>query len=122
MTCASNMGEKVESDGQMVDFKMIILSVFQKELNFISLSVGSSPIVLECIDQCCSVVKGVRFPQTEGKSECRGLCTLINLNAARSVLCFWSGSKYRVTWWELRCKHEGRQRWCGRGRRCAGDG
>lgn len=122
MTCASNMGEKVESDGQMAYFKMIILSVFQKELNFISLSVGSSPIVLECVDQCCSVVKGVRFPQTEGKSECRGLCTLINLNAARSVLYFWSGSKYGVTRWELRCKHEGRQRWCGVESRCAGDG
>lgn len=28
VTCASNMGEKVESDGQMAYFKMIILSVF----------------------------------------------------------------------------------------------
>lgn len=103
MTCASNMGEKVERDGQMAYFKMIILSVFQKEMNFTSLSLGSSLILLECVDQC-SILKGVKFPQTEGKSEssallCFGLLmkqyALINLNAARSVLYFWSGSKYK---------------------------
>lgn len=56
VTCASNMGEKVEKDGQMAYFKMIILSVFQKEMNFTSLSLGSSLIVLECVDQCCSIL------------------------------------------------------------------
>lgn len=37
MTCASKMYEEIETDGQVAYFKMIILSVFQKEISFMSL-------------------------------------------------------------------------------------